>query len=224
VAAPGSASRAWLIYGSGHPFAPELAEIVWRRGEALALLVDDDPVAADWTDVATVAPADLDDRQRALAAAIAHTTPGRRYLLAEEARAHGLISFPALVDPTAVVARTAVVGPGAGVGAGAVVGALSRIGDFAMVNRSASVGHHADVGDYASLGPACVLAGRVTIGRGAFVGAGAVCTPGTQVGRNATVGAGSVVLEDVPDGAVAVGNPARVIRRGDPGYQGFAVP
>jgi acetyltransferase-like isoleucine patch superfamily enzyme len=35
------------------------------------------------------------------------------------------------------------------------------------------------------------------------------------VGENALVGAGSVVVDDVPDGAVVVGNPAHVIRRVD---------
>jgi sugar O-acyltransferase (sialic acid O-acetyltransferase NeuD family) len=216
----------WLIYGSGTDLAADVAEIVWRRGEHLALLVDNLPerTAAAWAGVPTIGPDGLDDTSRAFNAAVAQTTPGIRYLLAGEARALGLASFPALVDPSAVVARTAQLGDGIVVGAGAVVAALSRIGAFVMVNRSASVGHHADIGDYASLGPGCVLAGRVTIGRGAFVGAGAVCAPQVTVGRNATVGAGAVVIADVPEGAVAVGNPARVIREGQAGYQGYAVP
>lgn len=36
--------------------------------------------------------------------------------------------------------------------------------------------------------------------------------PGVRVGRHAVVGAASVVTKDVPDYAVAVGNPARVIK------------
>ena len=47
---------------------------------------------------------------------------------------------------------------------------------------------------------------------GAKIGAHATLLPGVRVGRNALVGAGSVVVKDVPDGAVVVGNPARVIR------------
>lgn len=35
---------------------------------------------------------------------------------------------------------------------------------------------------------------------------------GVTIGRNAVIGAGSVVTKDIPDNAVAVGNPARVIR------------
>jgi acetyltransferase-like isoleucine patch superfamily enzyme len=51
-----------------------------------------------------------------------------------------------------------------------------------------------------------------TIGRGAKIGAGAVLLPGVVIGQNALVGAGAVVVADVPDGAVVVGNPARVIK------------
>jgi acetyltransferase-like isoleucine patch superfamily enzyme len=48
---------------------------------------------------------------------------------------------------------------------------------------------------------------------GAKIGANATLLPGVTIGRDALVGAGSVVIEDVPDGAVVVGNPARVVRR-----------
>lgn len=48
---------------------------------------------------------------------------------------------------------------------------------------------------------------------GAKIGAGAVLLPGTTIGRDALVGAGAVVVADVPDGAVVVGNPARVVRQ-----------
>jgi acetyltransferase-like isoleucine patch superfamily enzyme len=50
----------------------------------------------------------------------------------------------------------------------------------------------------------------VTVARGAVVGAAAVLLPGIRVGENALVGAGAVVVRDVADGAVVVGNPARV--------------
>lgn len=44
------------------------------------------------------------------------------------------------------------------------------------------------------------------------LGAGATILPGVCIGRHAIVGAGSVVTKDVPDYAVAVGNPAKVIK------------
>lgn len=52
----------------------------------------------------------------------------------------------------------------------------------------------------------------VHVCQGAWVGAGSTLLPGVTVGRYAIVGAASVVTKDVPDYAVAVGNPARVIK------------
>lgn len=47
---------------------------------------------------------------------------------------------------------------------------------------------------------------------GASIGGGATILPGLMIGRYAMVGAGSVVTKSVPDGAVVLGNPARIVR------------
>lgn len=56
----------------------------------------------------------------------------------------------------------------------------------------------------------------VHICQGAWVGAGSTILPGVTVGKYAIVGAASVVTKDIPDYAVAVGNPAKVIKYLDP--------
>lgn len=53
----------------------------------------------------------------------------------------------------------------------------------------------------------------VTIRQGAWIGQNVVVMPGVTIGVCALVGSNSVVSEDVPDGAIAVGAPARVVRR-----------
>lgn len=47
---------------------------------------------------------------------------------------------------------------------------------------------------------------------GASLGANSTILPGITVGRFAMIGAGSVVTKDVPDYAVVVGNPAKIVR------------
>lgn len=85
--------------------------------------------------------------------------------------------------------------------------------------------------DDVNIGPGCVIGGRSghevvpVIRRGALIGAGAKVIGPVVVGRHARVGANAVVLEDVPDGGVVVGIPARLVRidplpeggRGGPG-------
>jgi len=50
-----------------------------------------------------------------------------------------------------------------------------------------------------------------TVKKGAKIGANATILPGLVIGKNALVGAGAVVVKDVPDDAVVVGNPAKII-------------
>jgi len=51
----------------------------------------------------------------------------------------------------------------------------------------------------------------VRVGQDVWIGGGAIILPGMTIGDNAVIGAGSVVTHDVPVGAIARGNPARVI-------------
>lgn len=53
---------------------------------------------------------------------------------------------------------------------------------------------------------------KTLIKKGAMIGSGAVLFPVT-IGQYAKVGAGAVVTKDVPDNAVVVGNPARIIKQ-----------
>jgi len=64
----------------------------------------------------------------------------------------------------------------------------------------------------------------VSIGSGSWLGHGVVVLPGAQIGRHVVVGAGSVVRGVLPDNCVAVGVPARVIRRLDPELGWVPVP
>ena len=52
----------------------------------------------------------------------------------------------------------------------------------------------------------------VKIKEGAWIGANATIVPGVTIGAGAVVGAGSVVTKSVPDFAVVVGNPAKIIK------------
>lgn len=55
---------------------------------------------------------------------------------------------------------------------------------------------------------------KTIVKKGASIGGGATILPGLTIGSHSMVGAGSVVTRSVPDKAVVVGNPAKIIRLG----------
>ena len=57
-----------------------------------------------------------------------------------------------------------------------------------------------------------LICNEITIKKGAWIGAGVSILPGVTIGKYAIVGAGAIVTKDVPDYAVVVGIPARVVK------------
>jgi maltose O-acetyltransferase len=53
----------------------------------------------------------------------------------------------------------------------------------------------------------------ISIGDDCWIGGNTVICPGVRIGNGCVIGAGSVVTKDIPDHSLAVGNPAKVIRK-----------
>jgi sugar O-acyltransferase (sialic acid O-acetyltransferase NeuD family) len=122
------------------------------------------------------------------------------------------VAYLSARHPSSTVAQDVNLEAGSVVMAGAVVNPAAIIGAHTILNTGTVIDHECHIADFAHIAPNATLCGNVRVGEGAYVGAGAVVIQGVKLGRWCTVGAGSVVLEDVPDGAVVVGNPARIIR------------
>lgn len=54
--------------------------------------------------------------------------------------------------------------------------------------------------------------GDIVVGEGAWLGFGVIVLGGVRIGAGAVIGAGSVVTKDIPDNAIAVGSPAKVVK------------
>jgi sugar O-acyltransferase (sialic acid O-acetyltransferase NeuD family) len=124
---------------------------------------------------------------------------------------NGLIPVRA-VHPTAFVAATVKLGDGSQVLAHATVCVDAVLGRQSIINTKASVDHETVVGVGAHIAPGATIAGCVEIGDYAMIGAGAVTLPRVKIGVDAVIGAGAVVTSDIPDRAVAYGNPARIVK------------
>jgi sugar O-acyltransferase (sialic acid O-acetyltransferase NeuD family) len=116
-----------------------------------------------------------------------------------------------VVDPVAVVAPDVVHGVGLFASAGCAIMCGVQLGDHVAVRNGAHVAHDCAIGDFVFVGVSAVVCGYVTVREGAHIAPGALVREGVSVGRYSVVGLGAVVVEDVPDGAVVAGNPARVI-------------
>ena len=117
-----------------------------------------------------------------------------------------------LIHPSAVITKHIDLGHGNAVMAGVVINSSVKIGDFCIINTSCSIDHDCEIGSYSHISPKAALAGNVKVGEGTQVGIGACVKQNITIGKWAIIGAGAVVIDDVPDYAVVVGNPARVIK------------
>jgi sugar O-acyltransferase (sialic acid O-acetyltransferase NeuD family) len=126
---------------------------------------------------------------------------------------HPAFAFVSAVHPSAVLGKDVAIGPGSVVMAGVVINSGSRIGSHCVLNTRCSLDHDGLLGDFAQIAPGATLGGNVRVGEHAFVGLGASVIHEKKIGEHAVVGAGAVVIRDVPSYSVAVGVPARVIKR-----------
>jgi acetyltransferase-like isoleucine patch superfamily enzyme len=139
------------------------------------------------------------------------------------------------------IGANTMIGPDVSLSAGMVPGQacvtdpVVQIGDRCLIGRgSGIVGHLAiDIGDDVWTGHYVYITDQnhgyadrdrpisqqtqperpVTIGSGSWIGHGTVVLPGATIGRHVVIGANSVVTGTIPDFSVAVGAPARVVKR-----------
>ncbi|WP_316790887.1 acetyltransferase [Pedobacter frigoris] len=125
---------------------------------------------------------------------------------------HDVMIFTTAVHPRSTISSYVTIGEGTVVMAGAVVNVDSYIGKHVILNTNCSIDHDCILGDYVHVSPNAALAGSVEVGEGTHIGIGTNVIQGIKIGRWVTIGAGSVVIRDVPDYAVVVGNPGRIIK------------
>jgi UDP-2-acetamido-3-amino-2,3-dideoxy-glucuronate N-acetyltransferase len=118
------------------------------------------------------------------------------------------------------------IGRGCNIGQNVVISPQVVIGDNVKIQNNVSVYTGVELEDDVFCGPSMVFTNvtnprshvsrkdeyrKTLVKRGASIGANATVVCGNTIGRYAFIGAGSVVTRDVPDYAMVVGNPGRVV-------------
>ena len=122
------------------------------------------------------------------------------------------VQFSSAIHAAAIISPRAAVGEGTVVMSNVSVNVHSSIGRHVILNTNCSVDHDCEIADFVHISPNAALAGNVKVGEGTQVGIGACVMQNITIGKWAMVGAGAVILRDVPDYAVVVGNPGRVVK------------
>lgn len=122
-----------------------------------------------------------------------------------------------LIFPDFIMPRGTTYGKGLVVHKASGLPPCSEFGNNVLIQGKAVMGHDLKVGDNVVISSLAFIGGNTTIGRNTYIAPGSLLRNGINIGENAIVGMGAVVTKDVPDNAVVVGNPAKIIRYNEKG-------
>lgn len=121
-------------------------------------------------------------------------------------------NYSTVFHDKAIVAKSVAVGDGTVVLAGAIVNSDVKIGMHCIINTGVIIEHDCEIDNFVHVSPGASLAGNVIVGEGTHVGIGSTVIQGIKIGKWVTIGAGAVIIKDIPDYAVVVGNPGKIIK------------
>lgn len=107
---------------------------------------------------------------------------------------------------------------------GRIIGKPAQIGRFSIIDYGGrvTIGQNVKIGygvfilsvsSIVGSNKTDILRKPIVIGDNVEIGSNAVILPGITIGNNTTIGAGAVVTENIPENSVAVGAPAKVVKK-----------
>ncbi|WP_067700926.1 NeuD/PglB/VioB family sugar acetyltransferase [Erwinia sp. ErVv1] len=149
-----------------------------------------------------------------IAVVIAVGEPEARARLAEKVLRQG-IPLATLIHPDVVLTDCSRIGAGCVLSAGVFISCDVVLGQNVYLQPYSSVGHDCQVGNHSVLSTYVTMGGNCLIGERVFIGMSAVIQQRVTVGKDVIIGMGAAVFNSVQEGVIALGNPARVMRKND---------
>ena len=141
---------------------------------------------------------------------IATGEPSLREKLYNKLKSKDLI-FDTLIDPNVPVSKSAKIKNGTIICDFCSISSDVIICENVLINRQAIIGHDIEIGPNSVISSTVNLGGNVKVGSSSYVGMGAHVKEGIKIGSDSILAMGAILIKDVPDGMIAVGNPARPI-------------
>lgn len=121
--------------------------------------------------------------------------------------------FASVIHPSVILPIHCKLGEGVQLMAGVVIQPDVEIGENSIVNTRVSIDHDCKIGNHVHLAPGTTLSGNVQVSHGTHIGTGTTIIQGITIGSNSTIGAGSVVTKNIPATTLALGIPAKEVRK-----------
>lgn len=120
-----------------------------------------------------------------------------------------------LIDPSCIISNTSNIGIGVIIAPYCFISSEVELSDNVVINCSTIIGHDSRIGENTVVSSFVCIGGATEIGQESYIGMGAVVKEQLEIDTNVIIGMGSVVHINIPNQVIAMGNPARIIRRNE---------
>ncbi len=121
--------------------------------------------------------------------------------------------FITIVHPSVSLWDSVDIGAGCIISKGVVLTCDIKIGKHTIININSNINHDCVLEDFVTIGPGSHIGGNVRIGEGSWIGIGTTVIHNITIGKGCFIAAGAVVVKDIPDYTLAMGVPAKPVRK-----------
>jgi sugar O-acyltransferase (sialic acid O-acetyltransferase NeuD family) len=125
------------------------------------------------------------------------------------------LKLATLVDPSSIISPSAKLGEGVIVAPYCSISSSAQIGDNVAINTNSIIGHDIVVGEHSVISSFVNIGGACLVGKSSYLGMGVFIKENLSIGSLVIIGMGSVVFKNIPDEVIAMGNPARPLRKNE---------
>jgi sugar O-acyltransferase (sialic acid O-acetyltransferase NeuD family) len=145
---------------------------------------------------------------------IAIGEPATRKILYDKIIANGL-ELTTLVHPDVVIPDSTIIGRGTVICKFLSITCDITIGKNVYIHPNVCIGHDSIIGEHTVVSSYVDVAGDCKIGSNTFLAINVCMRQGISIGDDTIIGMGSVVHRDIPNDVIAMGNPARPMKKNE---------